>query len=147
MKARIQSLHVVQTLNRAEESRKRQLPYRPLAEREMTKARFPDTVYPVVYPHPITGAKVLHLPPLYASAILEMPGSEGEALIEELKRHILRPQFQYWHRYQVGDAVLWDNWRFLHASSGTAARYVRTLWGIALNSGPALGRVLSRNAA
>ena len=58
----------------------------------------------------------------------------------ELKAHVLQPQFQYWHDYRVGDAVLWDNWRSLHAASGTPGKYVRTLWSIVIDAGPEIGR-------
>jgi alpha-ketoglutarate-dependent taurine dioxygenase len=84
----------------------------------------------------------LSVPPLWAAGIVEMPGAEGEALIAELHQHILQPQFQYWHRYHVGDAVLWDNWCFIHAASGTRGRYARTLWSVAMKVPIELGRAL-----
>ena len=75
-----------------------------------------------------------------------MPGKAGEALIAELIAHIKRPGGQYWHKYEVGDAVMWDNWRFIHAASGTLGRYVRTIWSVTLNPGPEFGRLAQQAA-
>ena len=38
-----------------------------------------------------------------------LPDDEGVALIEELHAHCLRPEFQYRHKWQVGDLLMWDN--------------------------------------
>jgi taurine dioxygenase len=144
MKKRIGSLHVVQSWKRAESYTARNRDYRIKGHEELRIDRFPDVEYPIVYEHPISGQKILNVPPLWAAGIVEMPGSDGNALIEQLVDHIKEPQFQYWHSYQVGDALLWDNWRFLHAASGTPGRYVRTLWSITILGGPELGRIAAQ---
>jgi taurine dioxygenase len=90
----------------------------------------------------VTGAKVLNLPPLWSAGFVELPGSEGAELLETLKRHILQAKYQYWHSYRAGDALIWDNWRFIHAASGTPGRYVRTMWSVTTNGGPELAYVL-----
>jgi alpha-ketoglutarate-dependent taurine dioxygenase len=46
----------------------------------------------------------------------------------------------------VGDALLWDNWRFMHAAGGTRGRYVRTMWSFAINGGVELGNKLAKAA-
>jgi len=101
----------------------------------------------MVIRHPITGAKILNVPPMWSVGIVEMPRSAGVALIEELGDHIRDPKFQYWHDYRLGDALIWDNWRFLHAASGTPGRFVRTLWSIVILGGPRIGRLLDGPAA
>ncbi len=135
MKARIANLHVVQSWLRAESLIARNRDYRIRGTEQLTPNRFPDVAFPIVYDHPITGEKVLNVPPLWSAGIVEMPGDEGEMLIAELVEHLKQPKFQYWH-----------NWRFLHAASGTPGRYVRTLWSITIESGPHLGRELSAAA-
>jgi taurine dioxygenase len=146
MKRRIEGLHVVQSWRRSESYLARNRDYRVEGHQEMATDRFPDVAYPLVYPHPVTGAKVLNAPPLWCAGIVELPGREGEALVEELIAHVREPRFHYWHRYSEGDAVLWDNWRFAHGASGTPGRYVRTLWSITLRAGPQIGRELSEMA-
>ena len=147
LQRQIEGLHVIQSWNRAEQYLARNKDYRIGGDKEMVVGRFADMIYPLVYEHPITGAKVLNLVPLYDAGILEMPGPDGAALLETLKEHVMQPRFQYWHQYRVGDAVIWDNWRSLHAASGTPGKYIRTLWSIVINSGPDLGRPLPREPA
>jgi taurine dioxygenase len=146
LKRKVEGLHVIQSWDRAEAYLNRNKDYRIGGDKEMVVGRFKDMVYPLLYPHPITGRKVLNVIPLYDAGILEMPGPDGDALIETLKAHVLQSRFQYWHQYQVGDAVIWDNWRSLHAASGTPGRYVRTLWSIVIDKGPDLGYPLEKGA-
>jgi taurine dioxygenase len=146
MKKRIANFHVIQSWNRAESYLARNRDYRIKGDEQMAYDRFPDMAFPMVYDHPMTGAKVLNVPPLWSAGIVEMPGAEGEALVEELKRHIMQAKFQYWHKYRDGDAAIWDNWRSVHAASGTPGRYVRTLWSIVIQGGPALGREIPKAA-
>jgi taurine dioxygenase len=147
LKKRLENLHVIQSWNRAESYIARNRDYRADGAAEMSYDRFPDMAYPIVVKHPITGAKVLNFPPLWAAGIVEMPGAEGQKLTEELRDYVKQPKFQYWHKYRVGDAVIWDNWRFIHAASGTPGRYVRTLWKTVIQGGPVFGRILPKVAA
>lgn len=147
MKARIDGLHVVQNWDRAEAYLARNRDYRIEGKQAMAAGKFPRVVYPMVIRHPHTGVKLLNVPPMWSEAVVEMPGAPGEALIEQLIEHIKRPEFHYWHPYRVGDAVIWDNWRFLHAASGTPGRHVRTLWSIVIQGGPEIGRPLEKLAA
>lgn len=145
LRMRVENLHVVQSWDHLKLSNDRR--YRRDGEKELIPGRFPDVLYPIVYPHPISGRKVLNFPPMWAAGIAEMPGPDGEALARTMVEQITNPNLQYWHRYQLGDAVLWDNWRYLHKAGGAKARYVRTLWSITLNSGPEIGRVAAPAAA
>jgi taurine dioxygenase len=142
LKARLDGLHVIQSWRRAESYLLRNQDYRVKGRDEMRPDRYPDVAYPMVSEHPVTGVKVLNVPPLWSAGIVELPGAKGLALIEQLVAHIRQPRFQYWHQYRVGDAVLWDNWRFIHAASGTPGRHVRTLWAVTINSGPKIGMAL-----
>src|SRR3546814_8278244 len=38
-----------------------------------------------------------------------MPEDESRALLQELWAHCTRAEFQYRHRWRVGDLVMWDN--------------------------------------
>lgn len=146
MKQRIDGLHVIQDWDQAERYLARNRAYRIEGEQAMAAGKFPLVVYPMVIRHPNTGAKILNAPPMWSVGIVEIPGPEGVELIEELGRHIRDPKFQYWHSYRLGDALIWDNWRFLHAASGTPGRFVRTLWSIVIQGGPRIGRLLDEQA-
>jgi taurine dioxygenase len=147
MRKRLADLHVIHSLDHAQAAVTRNKDYKVGDSKTLSSSTFPDLAFPMIYNHPVTGAKVLHVPPLWCAGIVEMPGAEGKALIAELTQHVTQQRFQYWHRYDVGDAVLWDNWRFMHAAGGTPGRHVRTMWSFAISPGAiALGLALPKAA-
>lgn len=147
MRQRIAGLHVVQSWMKIKEQVEEGRRYRQNGDKEFGTERFADVIYGVAHAHPRTGRMVLNIPPLWSETIVELPDKEGRALVAELIEHALKPEFQYWHRYRPGDAVIWDNWRFLHAAGGTPGRHVRTIWSATIDGGPQLGRPLDSLAA
>jgi taurine dioxygenase len=139
LKRRVEGLHVIQSWDRADADRAKNIRYRVDGAKELASGRFPNVAYPIVMAHPHTGEKILNVPPMWAAGIVELPGAEGDALLAELVAFVKQERFQYWHRYRVGDALIWDNWRFLHAASGTPGRYVRTMWTVMVQGGPEVG--------
>jgi taurine dioxygenase len=147
LKDSIEGLHVVQSWHKAQATIARNKGYRVDGEKVLADDRFPDIAYLLAHEHPLTGRKVLNLPPLWATGIVELPGEEGRALLDELMAHIHRPEFAYWHSYQPGDVAAWDNWRFLHAAGGTPREYVRTMWATVIRGGPVFGSVVEPRQA
>ncbi len=148
MKERIDNLHVVQswrysmtipmivdnpTFKNKDGSRSAQI--------EQYSEKFPDVIYPLVTRHPISGRKVLNAPPEYASDIVELPGSAGWALLDEVMAHATQPKFIYWHHYLEGDVVAWDNWRVYHAAAGSKAKYGRLMWRTTIKGAVEFGRM------
>ena len=52
--------------------------------------------------------------PGYTVSIDGMDKQESDELLDFLFRHQLRPEFQYAHRWNEGDVLMWDNLRTLH---------------------------------
>jgi taurine dioxygenase len=82
--------------------------------------RYPSVVHPAVLVHPESGRKCIFLSPTYVDGFLGLEQSESDALLEFLTRHMLQPQYVYRHKWQVNDAIIWDNRRFMHAGMGNA---------------------------
>jgi taurine dioxygenase len=78
-----------------------------LSEQELK--RVPDVRHPVMRLHPITGRKVLFVNEGFTAFIEGIPEQESAAVLEELYRHITRPEAQYRHIWQIGDLLIWDN--------------------------------------
>jgi taurine dioxygenase len=78
-----------------------------LSEQELK--RVPDVRHPVMRLHPVTGRKVLFVNEGFTAFIEGIPEQESAAVLEELYRHITRPEAQYRHIWQIGDLLIWDN--------------------------------------
>jgi taurine dioxygenase len=74
----------------------------------------PDVSHPIVRTHARTGRKSLYVTAGECIGIEGLPNDEGIALIEELHAHCLRPEFQYRHKWQLGDLLMWDNAASMH---------------------------------
>jgi alpha-ketoglutarate-dependent taurine dioxygenase len=97
---------------------------------EEQKAKMPLVTHPIVRRHPVTGRKALYAVSGSSFGIVGMPDDEAVELLDELAAHATRPEYQYSHRYEVGDVVLWDNASLLHSATLTDPAFPRTLWRI-----------------
>lgn len=77
----------------------------------------PDIETPVVRTHPVTKRKGLFVSEAHTSHIVGLPKAEGDALLQEICQHTIRPEFQYRHSWQPGDLLLWDNCAALHKAN------------------------------
>ena len=64
----------------------------------------------------------------WAYDIEGLPKAEGREICAFLQEFAQQPQFVYRHRWQQGDAVLWDNRCTQHCATGfDESRYVRLM--------------------
>lgn len=78
------------------------------------EAEVPPINHPVVLPHPITGRKAIYVNRCYSERINELDVEESDALLQELFAHVIKPEFCYRHRWEVGDLLMWDNYALQH---------------------------------
>jgi len=83
--------------------------------------------HPIVRTHPATGRKALYVNRLMTEYIVGMPREESDALLERVFDHQEQAQFQYEHRWEVGDLVIWDNRWTLHARRDFPPTHLRKL--------------------
>jgi taurine dioxygenase len=84
---------------------------------KLTKAQLdatPDVAHPIVRTHRATGRKALYVTEGECIGIEGMPDDEARPLISELHEHCIRPEFQYRHKWRVGDLLMWDNATSMH---------------------------------
>src|SRR5262245_17356736 len=74
----------------------------------------PGAVHPLVCTHPVTGRRMLYLGRRRNAYLIGLPLAESEGLLDELWRHVNRPEFAWEHVWRVGDLVLWDNRCTMH---------------------------------
>ena len=94
------------------------------AEGHVSKSNKPQqatsdyAIHPLVRVHPVTGRKALYFGNQVSVGIVGWEKEKSLTFIKNLTEHACSSAFQYRHKWRVGDAVLWDNRRVLHA--GTA---------------------------
>ena len=99
------------------------------------------SVHPMVYTQKETGRKVLNVSPWFAVGIEGMENAEGDALLREVTDYCIRPERAYFHPWQMGDMVLWDNWRMLHCAAGVPAGMRRHMRRTTIAGDYGLGRM------
>jgi taurine dioxygenase len=81
-------------------------------------AKVPDAVaHPLVRTHPESGRKAIYFNPIRTEGIVGMDDGEGLPLLDELLAHAVQEKYQYRHRWQPGDLVMWDNRCLLHKAN------------------------------
>lgn len=140
MKERLEGLTVVQSWRHSQEQISKNPSFRSdEGAKVMDMNLFPDLGFPLVFEHPFNGRKVLNITKMWSSDIVELPDAEAQELIGQLLEHTLEEEFIYWHKYEAGDVVLWDNYRMMHAASGTKGKHRRRLYRTTIKGEVALG--------
>ena len=109
---------------------------------------FPDAAYPGVVTHPITGRKILGIVEQFLDRVITpqqagLSNDEAIDLLQKLVAHTRRPELHYFHEWQEGDMVLWDNWRAMHCATGTRKGVRRIINRTTIEGDVTLGRVLT----
>jgi taurine dioxygenase len=109
---------------------------------ERNRFTYPRVIHPMVYTQEHTGRKVLNVSPGFAFGIYENGSYEGDELLHEVCKYCMDPELAYFHDWQMGDMVLWDNWRVLHCAEGTHPEDTRLMLRTTIAGDYARGRAL-----
>ncbi|WP_317932024.1 TauD/TfdA family dioxygenase [Halioxenophilus sp. WMMB6] len=102
----------------------------------------PLVMHPMVFTQAETGRKILNVSPGFAHGIYEIGGPEGDALLSEVAAYCTNEDFAYFHHWQEGDMVLWDNWRVLHCATGVPVNEERMMYRTTIAGDYRLGKKL-----
>jgi taurine dioxygenase len=122
-------------------------PYSPRKPSDINYPNFPEVAYPAVVTHPVTGRKVLEICEQFLERIVAphdagLSNDEAIELLERLVEHTRKPEFHYFHQWEPGDMVLWDNWRAMHCATGTRPGVKRIIHRTTITGDTALGRAV-----
>ncbi len=122
-------------------------PDSPTKPADVNFPNFPDVAYPAVVTHPVTGRKILEICDQFLDRIIaphkaDLCNDEAIELLERLVAHTRQPEFHYFHQWNEGDMVLWDNWRATHNATGTKPGVKRVIHRTTIAGDATLGRVL-----
>ena len=120
-------------------------PHSPRKPSDIRFPNFPEVAYPAVHVHPVTGRKVLGIVEQFLERVVAphragLSNDEAIELLERLVAHTRRPEFHYFHRWEPGDMVLWDNWRAMHCATGTRPGIHRLIHRTTIMGDATLGR-------
>ena len=77
-----------------------------------------EVFHPLVKIHPETGLKSLYINPIRIEQISNYSDKKTLNLIDELMEHVNSLKFEYRHKWEVGDFVVWDNRTLMHKANG-----------------------------
>ena len=89
---------------------------KPLTPEQL--AARPIVIHPIVRTHPETGRKGLYVCPARVEKVVGMSQEESDEILNGLSAYETEERFQYSHRWQQGDLVIWDNRCCLHRANG-----------------------------
>lgn len=93
----------------------------------------PVVQHPAVLVHPETGRKALYVHPLHSLGFVDMPEEEADELLDEIFHYSIKPEWEYRHKWESGDLVLWDNRSTFHSAIlGSAPRQRRPVWRLSI---------------
>ena len=97
------------------------------------RRNYTSVLRPLVREHPRSSRRALYFGNQVSVQVKGWSEAASRTFIEQLTDHACRPSFRYRHKWSIGDAVLWDNRRVLHAGTpydtrNTRRRMYRTTW-------------------
>jgi taurine dioxygenase len=92
--------------------------YDPDEQMNRTEKNYVEQRRPAVVAHPVTGRPILFLNPMHTHGIEGMDREAAWRFIEELAAHATQDRFTYYHQWQVGDLVMWDERATMHRGAG-----------------------------
>ena len=99
---------------------------------EEQKKKIQNVYQPLVKTHPVTKRKALYGIAGSSFGIVGMPENEAINLLDELKKHALKPQFRTTVDIKKGEVVAWDAYCTLHKATpqkiATGENDARLLW-------------------
>jgi taurine dioxygenase len=87
-------------------------------DKGVTEKKYDELPRPAVINHPVTGRPILFVNPMHTHGFAGMARDEAWPLIEELAAHATQERFTYYHSWQVGDLLIWDERATMHRGAG-----------------------------
>jgi taurine dioxygenase len=93
-----------------------------------------EAEHPLVCRHPLNGRPYLFVTGNYFLRIKGLPQAESDALVDELNRHVTRPDFTCRFRWQKNSVAVLDNRCTLHFAVNDYAGFARRMRRVELGS-------------
>lgn len=74
-----------------------------------------DVVHPLIRTHDESGNKAIYFNSNRTDRIVGMERAASDALLDRIHAHMTQETYQYHHRWQIGDILMWDNRSVTHS--------------------------------
>jgi taurine dioxygenase len=92
-----------------------------------TEKEYHEQPRPAVVHHRVTGRPILFVNPMHTHGFVGMERKEAWPLIEEFAAHSTQDRFVYYHSWQAGDLLIWDEQATMHRGAGDYAPQERRI--------------------
>ncbi len=89
----------------------------PTMDEGMERALPPGARHPLLRVNPDNGRAGIYVNPIRIEAVDGLEEREALELVDGLLTHATQPKYEYRHRWQLGDMVIWDNRSVLHQAN------------------------------
>lgn len=87
-------------------------------EKGATEKQYTEVHWPAIVRHPVTGRPILFVNPMHTHGFAGLSREQAWPLIEELAAHATQDRFIYYHRWRVGDLLMWDERATMYRGAG-----------------------------
>jgi len=102
--------------------------------------KFPAVSHPLVFTQAETGRKVLNFSPWFSLGIEGMDRQNSDRILSQVADVLIDKSNAYFHEWEEGDMVLWDNWRIVHCACGVPANQSRHMQRTTIEGDYGFGR-------
>lgn len=106
----------------------------PFTDRAQLDRVCQEAAHPLVCRHPANGRPYLFVTGNYFLRVEGLPQAESDALIDELNRHVTRPDFTCRFRWRKGSVAVLDNRCTLHFAANDYTGFARRMRRVELGS-------------
>jgi len=75
----------------------------------------PDVSHPLVRTHDVTRRKAIYFNSNRTDRVVGLERSGSDRLLDEIHAHMTQKQYQYHHKWRLGDILVWDNRSVTHS--------------------------------
>jgi taurine dioxygenase len=87
-------------------------------DKGQTEKIYNEVRWPAVLQHPVSRRAILFVNPMHTHGFSGMAREQAWPLIEKLAAHATQERFTYYHSWQVGDLLMWDERATMHRGAG-----------------------------
>jgi len=74
-----------------------------------------DVVHPLIRTHDESAKKAIYFNSNRTDRVINMERAASDAILDRIDAHMTQSKYQYHHRWQLGDILMWDNRCVIHS--------------------------------